>query len=422
MSARLSSIRATASLLGVAAFAASVSLVAQQPPPAQGATAGQQPARPQAAGFPRTPPLPFPTAPQTFDTLGSPIRAVPVAGGLTIPWGIGFLPDGTMLVTEKPGRLRVVRDGKLEPQAVEGVPQVWTEGQGGLFEVAAHPDYASNQLLYLSYAKPGERGATTALARGKFDGKRLTELKDLFVAENWGTGRPHFGGKIVFGRDGFLYLSMGERGERDKAQDLSLHNGKILRLTLDGAPAPGNPFAGQANARPEIWSYGHRNVQGMALDAEGVLWNNEHGPQGGDELNRVQAGKNYGWPVATYGREYSGEVITPAPTKEGIESPVIYWVPSIGISGMAVYTGDRFTGWKGNVFVGGLSAQHIQRVVFTEKGPVGRETLLGSMRLRIRDVRQGPDGLLYLAAEGADSTGGILRLEPAQAATTSAGR
>ena len=371
--------------------------------------------------FQRIPPLPFPAGPGVFDTLEGPIRVVPVVSGLTIPWSLAFLPNGDMLVTEKEGRLRIVRGGTLDSKPIEGVPAVWTTGQGGLFEVALHPQYASNQVLYLSYAKPGERGAATALARGRFDGKTLSGLKEIFVADNWGTGRPHFGGKIAFGPDGMLYLSTGERGERDKAQDTTLHHGVILRLRDDGSVPPDNPFAGKEGFRPEVYSYGHRNTQGLAFDSAGQLWNNEHGPQGGDELNKILPGRNYGWPLVTLGREYSGELIPRRPGNLALEDSVIHWAPSIGISGLAIYTGDRFPGWKDNFFVGGLSGEHIQRIGFGERGPVGRETLLGALRLRVRDVRQGPDGLLYVAAEG-NPGGGVLRIEPGPPKATAAGR
>jgi glucose/arabinose dehydrogenase len=366
--------------------------------------------------FPRVPTLPFPTQPQVFETLEGSIRVMPVTGGLEIPWSLAFLPNGDILVTEKIGRLRIIRGGTLDPRPIAGVPPVWTTGQGGLFEVALHPKYLENQVLYLSYAKPGERGAATALARGRFGGTTLIELKEIFVADNWGTGRPHFGGKIAFGADGMLYLSTGERGERDKAQDTTLHHGVILRLRDDGTVPPDNPFAGKQGFRPEVYSYGHRNVQGLAFDAAGQLWANEHGPQGGDELNRILPGRNYGWPLVTFGREYSGEDIPQRPGSAAIEYPVVHWTPSIGMSGLAIYSGGRFPAWKGNMFVG-LSGQHIQRVGFNDRGPVGRETLLGELRLRVRDVRQGPDGLLYVAAEG-NPGGGVLRVEPGPGTST----
>lgn len=399
------------------AVAATLSGAAEQPaaPPA-----GQKPGQPTGGPpFPRVPPLPFPDAASVFETFTGSIRAVPFVKGLTNPWSLAFLPDGTMLVTEKSGQLRSVRNGALDPQPVSGVPTVWANGQGGLLEVAVHPRYADNQFIYLTYSKPGERGATTALARGRFDGKTLTDVRDLFVAENWATGGAHFGSKLAFDRNGLLFMTVGERNDRKRAQDLSLHGGKILRLKDDGSVPPDNPFAGQSGARPEIYSYGHRNIQGLAFDAAGTLWATEHGPQGGDELNIVLPGKNYGWPVATFGREYTGEAIA-GPFKEGIEMPTMHWVPSIGLSGLVAYTGDRFPQWKGNLFVGGLSGQVVQRVVFTDRGPVGREALINALRQRVRDMRQGPDGLLYVAVDG--TPGGIIRIEPAGTTSSAAQR
>jgi len=394
-----------------------------------GVVAAQQPPQPNPqaprpnTNFPRVQPLPFPTAAQTFETLGppaTPVRVTPYVAGLTNPWSIAFLPDGTMLVTEKPGRLRIVRNGTLDPTPVAGVPEVFTTGQGGLLEVSVHPRHAENRFIYLTYSKSGERGATTALARGTFDGKTLSELKDIFVADNWAPGGIHFGSKLAWGRDGMLYMSVGERNDRKRAQDTNLHGGKILRLRDDGSVPPDNPFVGKAGFKPEIYSYGHRNVQGLAVHPDtGELWASEHGPQGGDELNRIVAGKNYGWPIATYGREYSGEAIA-SPVAEGVEQPVVYWVPSLGISGLAIYSGDRFPAWKGNFFNGALALMHVNRVVFNERGPWGREMLFGAMRQRIRDIRQGPDGSLYLAVDA--QAGGILRVEPVTTTTSVAGR
>ena len=402
------------------AFAAATG-VAQQTPPQGGRQAGPPAGRQGGPGVPRVPSLPFPEAPQDLDTLGPKIRVVPMARGLLNPWSIAFLPNGDILVTEKPGRLRVIRKGTLDPQPITGVPAVWATGQGGLLEVLPHPRFTENQLIYLTYSKPGaERGATTALARGRFDGKALTDVRDLFVADNWNTGNPHFGSKLVFGRDGMLYMTIGERGDRTRAQKMEIHGGKILRLKEDGTAAPDNPFAGREGVKPEIYSYGHRNAQALAVHPDtGALWSTEHGPQGGDELNIIVAGKNYGWPISTLGRDYNGDYIGPA-WKEGVEEPVIFWAPSIGLSGMAFYTGDRIPQWKGNLFLGALSGQQIQRIVFTEKGPIGREALLGSLRLRIRDVRQGPDGFLYAAVDA--NPGGILRIEPAAAPATSNGQ
>ena len=272
-----------------------------QPPAGRGGPPGASNA---PGGFPRMPTLPFPDAPREVDTVGVKLRAVPVAKGLVNPWSIAFLPNGDMLVTERPGRLRIVRKGTLDAEPIAGTPQVWATGQGGLLEVLPHPQFAKNNLLYLTYSKPCEKGATTALLRGKFDGKALTDAKDLFVADNCNTGNPHFGSKLAFGRDGMLYMTIGERGDRVRSQNTNIHGGKILRLREDGTVPPDNPFVGKPEHKPEIYSYGHRNPQGLAFHPDtGVLWATEHGPQGGDELNNVQAGKNYGWPVAPYGRE-----------------------------------------------------------------------------------------------------------------------
>ena len=433
MRTRLTNIGLTLAVV-VAVAAIVMTGLAQQQPPAGGQQAPQPGARqggPPVGGrqmtapaFRRPPALEFPDAPQEVETAGPKLRVVPLHKGLVNPWSLTFLPNGDMLITERPGRLRIVRKGVLDPQPISGVPQVWATGQGGLLEVLPHPRFAENQFIYLTYSKPCEKGATTALLRGKFDGQSLIESKDLFVADNCNTGNPHFGSKLAFGRDGMVYMTVGERGDRTRAQNTAIHGGKILRLKEDGTPAPNNPFAGKEGYKPEIYSYGHRNPQGLAFHPEtGALWENEHGPQGGDELNVIEPGKNYGWPVATYGREYppDGSKISERPSKEGIEEPLTVWVPSIGISGLLFYTGDRIPQWKGNLFVGGLSGLALHRLGFNEKlGLMGREAVLATLRQRIRDVRQGPDGLIYLAVDA--NPGGILRIEPAQAQTNTASR
>ena len=387
-----------------------------QPPAGRGGPPGVSNA---PGGFPRTPTLPFPDAPREVETVGVKLRAVPVVKGLVNPWSLTFLPNGDMLVTERPGRLRVVRKGVLDPTPVAGVPEVWATGQGGLLEVLPHPQFAQNNLLYLTYSKACEKGATTALLRGKFDGKALTDAKDLFVADNCNTGNPHFGSKLAFGRDGMLYMTIGERGDRVRGQNTNIHGGKILRLKEDGTVPPDNPFVGKPEHKPEIFSYGHRNPQGLAFHPDtGVLWETEHGPQGGDEVNNIQAGKNYGWPIASYGREYApnGAVVSEHPWKEGIEEPMMLWVPSIGASGLMVYTGEQFPEWKGQLFAGGLSGLQLHRFAFNEKGGLlGREAMIEPLRQRIRDVRQGPDGYIYLAVDL--NPGGVLRLEPVRSGT-----
>lgn len=350
-------------------------------------------------------------------------RLVTVADGLIQPWSIAFLPGGDALITERPGRLRILRGGTLLPQAVEGVPEVFNVGQGGLLEVMPHPNFASNRLIYLSYSKPGAtpNESRTALVRSRFENDRLTNVEEIFDAVS--QGRGHYSGKIAFDRDGYLYLSLGDRQvapagnlEAHPAQDLSNHHGVIVRLHDDGRVPADNPFVNRAGAKPEIWSYGHRNVQGLAIHPEtGDIWANEHGPQGGDELNLVQPGRNYGWPVIGFGVNYqSGAAIHAGTHREGMEQPVDVWVPSIGISGLMIYTGDRFPEWRGNLFVGGMAGQMLARLTLDGQRVVGEETLVPQMG-RIRDVRQGPDGFIYLVV---DDRGGeptpILRMEPVE--------
>jgi glucose/arabinose dehydrogenase len=378
---------------------------------------------PTPGSFPRIPSLPFPDSARQFEQSLTAFRVVPVVRALANPWSLAFLPNGDMLVTERPGRLRIVRNGTLDPQPIAGVPEVWATGQGGLLEVLPHPRFGQNRLLYLTYSKPCEKGATTALLRGRFDGRALSGAQDLFVADNCNTGNPHFGSKLAFGPDGSLYMTIGERGDRHRAQNMASHGGKILRLTEDGKPAPGNPFLGKEGSKPEIFTYGHRNPQGLAIHPDtGVMWANEHGPQGGDELNILEAGRNYGWPVASYGREYGpdGALVSLHPWKEGVEEPILTWLPSIGISGMIFYTGDKFPQWRGHIFVGGLSGLTLHRLAFNDKGGLlGREALLTELRQRIRDVRQGPDGNIYLVVDA--NPGGVLRLEPAPRAGATTG-
>ena len=348
-------------------------------------------------------------------------RAVTVVDGLEVPWSIAWLPNGDMLVTERPGRLRIVRDGTLVPDPVPGVPEVVAEGQGGLFDVLPHPDFATNRLLYLSYARPTPEGSTTAVIRGRFEGDRLTDVVDVFEAQS--AGRGHYGGRLAWNPDGYLFVSVGDRMARPAgdlgahpAQDLSNHHGVTLRLHEDGRVPDDNPFAGQADALPEIWSYGHRNAQGLLVHPEtGDLWVNEHGPQGGDELNLIQPGRNYGWPVVGYGVNYrSGSAIHGGTLGEGMESPAHFWVPSIGTSGLMVYTGDRFPEWQGSFFNGGLSGQQLARLTpsVDQPGQIEQEETLAYGIGRVRDVRQGPDGYIYLAVEEREGPGWIVRLEP----------
>ena len=360
----------------------------------------------------------------TFKSAVHDYRVVTVVDGLVQPWSIAFLPGGDMLITERPGRLRIVRQGKLLPQPVEGVPKVFQSSQGGLLEVMPHPNFASNRLVYLTYSKPGadDMQSRTALIRGRFENDQLTGVEEIFEAV--ARGRNHFSGKIAFDKNGFLFLTLGDRQvppegnlEAHPAQDLSNHHGKIVRLHDDGRVPTDNPFVNRAGARPEIWSYGHRNVQGLAIHPEtGDIWTNEHGPQGGDELNRIQPGRNYGWPVIGFGVNYTtGLAIHAGTHREGMEQPVHVWVPSIGISGLMIYTGDRFPEWRGNIFAGGMVGQQLARLTLDGQRVVSRETLVPQMG-RIRDVRQGPDGYIYLVTD--DREGGkptpIYRMEPVE--------
>ena len=352
--------------------------------------------------------------PPTADTEHGKVRVVTVAEGLEHPWGMAFLPDGRALVTERPGRLRIVGiDGKLGAP-LEGVPAVSVTGQGGLLDVQLDPEFAKNRWVYLSYAEPREGGNGTAVARGKLTERGLDDVQVIFRQDVTIDGRHHFGSRLVFGRDGRLFVTLGDRNsERARAQSLDSHIGKVVRIERDGKVPADNPFVGRADAKPEIWSYGHRNVQGAALHpVTGELWTNEHGPKGGDELNRTLAGRNYGWPVVSYGVEYSGAKISDSPTAPGIEPPVHYWVPSIATSGLLFYTGDRFPKWKGSAFLGGLKSQQVVRLEFKGNEVVHEESLLrGVVNQRVRDVEQGPDGFVYLLTD--EDKGRLLRIEPA---------
>jgi aldose sugar dehydrogenase len=363
------------------------------------------------------------------------IRVVTVAYGLVRPWHLTFLPGGAdMLVTELPGNLRIIRNGKLDPQAIGGWPEPSLRSQS-LNSAILHPQFERNGLVYLSYVKQRDGGDTTiALARGRFDGKNLTALEDVFVADAWGTGAT--AGRAEFGPDGMIYLTVGDRdagnttddpGYRMLAQSLDNHVGKVLRLRDDGSAPDDNPFVGRSDAKPEIYTYGHRNVQGLAWHpVTGELWATEIGPMAGDELNRLVPGNNYGWPVVSLGKIYTGHLASEQPWwRPGIEMPVMFWVPAISPSSLMIYSGDRFPLWRGHYFIGALSGQQLQRVAFEQPPPQleRRESLLLPLDVRVRDVRQGPDGYLYLAVERdgqlgpgsafLTSNGSILRIEPA---------
>ena len=343
------------------------------------------------------------------------VKLTEVASGLQNPWSLAFLPDGRMLVTERPGRLRIVgRDGSVSAP-IDGVPEVHARGQGGLLDVALSPNFADDKLIVFSYAEPTAGGARTAVARARLDaeGLRLEEVRRIFAQNEDPSGNHHWGSRLVFARDGTLFITLGDRfHSRERAQALDSHLGKVVRIAIDGSVPADNPLAGRSDARPEIWSWGHRNVQGAALHPQtGELWTHEHGPQGGDEINRTRAGLNYGWPEVTYGREYvTGRKIGAGEAREGVEPPVLQFTPSIAPSGMAFYTGDVFPQWKGNLFVGALKFQLVARVVLEGDRVVHEERLFAELGRRIRDVRQGPDGHLWLVDE---TEGRILRLDPA---------
>ncbi len=362
---------------------------------------------------------------EVYESARHSFRVVTVAEELDHPWSLAWLPSGEMLVTERPGRLRIIRHGKLDPDPVEGLPRVYKEqGQGGFMDVVPHPNFATTRLLYLSYGKPNEDGSqgTTTVVRGRLQGDRVVDLQEIFESNAWGDNNNHFSGRIVFDRNGYLFLAVGDRMvtpdlmDEHPAQDLTNHMGTIVRLHDDGRVPSDNPFVGSADALPEIWSYGHRNMQGLALHPlTGEVWSNEHGPRGGDELNLIVRGANYGWPVVSHGIHYDGSVFTTETERRGMQSPRFAWIPSIGISGLMFYSAEQFPWWKGDVFVGGLSGAQLDRVSLVNgRTAVSTETLLGGVLGRIRDVRQGPDGFIYLANEHPEEAGrsDIVRLEP----------
>ncbi len=348
----------------------------------------------------------------TPSSIAAPGKVTDVVRGLEHPWGMAFLPDGRLLVTERPGRLRIVdKKGKLSP-AVKGVPKVFAQGQGGLLDVALDPQFAQNRILYLSFSEAEGDLAGTAVARARFTDAGLQDVKVIYRQQPKVAGSGHFGSRIVFRRDGTMFITQGERMRySEQAQDLKSLLGKVVRINRDGTIPKDNPFVNRSGARPEIWSYGHRNVQAGALDPNtGLLWTIEHGARGGDELNQPQAGKNYGWPVISYGRDYSGRAIGEGITaKAGMEQPVYYWDPVIAPSGMLFYTGNAYPGWKGSIFVGSLTPGALVRLAMSNGRVTREERYLGDLDERIRDVEQGPDGLLYMATDSED--GRVIRLE-----------
>ncbi len=361
----------------------------------------------------------LPASAQTFNSSAGKIRLVTVAKGLDHPWSLAFLPGGRMLVTERPGALRIITQaGKVLP-AVRGTPKVFAWGQGGMLDVILDPGFARNKTIFLSYSEPGdatgESGGGTAVARAVLDvaANRLTQVKVIWRQVPKSGGGRHFGSRLVISRKGKLFITVGERGQRTRAQDFTINRGNVIRINRDGAIPKDNPFVDRKGYRPEVWSYGHRNPQGAALHpVTGKLWIHEHGARGGDEINIPQAGKNYGWPIISYGRHYWGGRIGVGTRKAGLEQPIFYWDPSIAPSGMAFYTGDKFPAWRGNLFVGALKFQLLVRLTLKGEKVVAEERLLKGLEERIRDVRQGPDGYLYILTDSGE--GRVLRLEPAK--------
>ncbi len=339
--------------------------------------------------------------PESFPAGNNSYKTEILAEGLVNPWGMAFLPDGRILIAERPGRLRVFENGKLLDEPVSGLPPVWANGQGGLLDVVLHPDYEENGWVYLGYARPVERGGgNTAISRVRMQGNAIVEEELLFHGQPFTTAGHHFGTRILFDENNDMFFTIGDRGVMNNSQMLSNHNGKMLRLHDDGRVPDDNPFVGRRNAMPEIWNYGHRNIQGMAWHPEtGELWTHEHGPRGGDEINIEKPGENYGWPEATFGINYNGTTISQHTSLPGMKDPIHQWTPSIAPCGMAFVTSDRYPEWKNNLLVGALAGQHIQRMVFDGNTLVHSEKLFEGMA-RFRDIRQGPDGFIYVLSEG----------------------
>jgi len=354
-------------------------------------------------------------ADRTFDSELHRLRVKTVAAGLEHTWGVAFLPDQAFLVTERPGRMRIIdAQGKVSPP-LKGVPKVAANGQGGLLDVALAPDFAKSRSVYFSYSEARGGGNGTSVARAKLGNGELTNVDVIFRQMPAVESNGHFGSRLVFARDGSLFVTLGERQAKHftiRAQDLESHFGKVVRIKAGGGAAPDNPFLTVPGAQPEIWSYGHRNVQGAALHPQtGELWTTEHGPKGGDELNRSKAGANYGWPLVTYGVAYSGDKVGVGDQRVGIEPPVHYWVPSIATSGLTFYTGERFPKWRGQLFAGGLYGM-VVRLDLQDNRVVHEERMLTELKQRIRDVREGPDGLLYLLTDS--PRGELLSVAPVE--------
>ncbi len=322
-----------------------------------------------------------------------------LATGLRNPWGMEFLPDGRILIAERPGNLRVWADGELQDENIRNLPEIWAHGQGGLMDVVMHPDYANNQMIYLVHGARGSNGGSTAITRGHLTGNDLSDVETIFFSQPHTEAAHHFGSRIVFNDEGYLFSTIGDRGAMNTAQDLMSHNGTVIRIYDDGSVPQDNPFVGDDDAQPEIWSYGHRNIQGMQLHpVTRELWTHEHGPKGGDEINLIHRGANYGWPLVTHGINYDGTIITPDTTAPGMIDPILHWTPSIAPCGLAFVDSDHYPGWQYNMLVGALAGQHIHRVVFQDTTVVHTEKILQGMA-RFRAIEQGPDGFIYVLTE-----------------------
>jgi len=350
---------------------------------------------------------------RAFSTSAGKVRAVTVASGLDHPWALAFLPDGRMLVTERGGTMRIVTAAGAVGAPLAGLPAIHADGQGGLLDVVLDPDFATTRVIWFTYSEAGEGGDGTVVARARLAETAIDSVQVVFRQLPKRSSGAHYGSRLAFSPDGHLFVTLGERRQAEAAQDLTRHQGKVVRLMRDGSVPADNPFVGRSDAKPEIWSYGHRNPQGAAIHpVTGQLWTVEHGAMGGDEVNIPQAGRNYGWPVITYGRDYSGAKIGVGTAKEGMEQPVHYWDPSIAPSGMVFYTGDKYDGWKGSLFVGSLKFGMISRLELDGTKVVREERLLEGFKQRVRDIRQGPDGFLYFVTD--EGPGGIFRLETAE--------
>lgn len=340
------------------------------------------------------------------------LTLIEVASGLERPWGLAFLTNGDMLVTERVGQLRIIRQGVLDPQPISGLPEnIYPAGQGGLLDVALHPEFEVNQLVYISYAGLGESGAGTEVARGRFNGNSLENVETIFVAQPKTKGKLHYGSRLVFAADGTLFITTGDRYSfLHEAQNPQNHIGSIVRINDDGSIPKDNPFFEHDDYQAAIYSYGHRNVQGITMRlSDKTIWSHEHGPRGGDEVNKLKAGANYGWPAITYGIDYSGAIISDKTHAPGMQQPIVYWDPSIAPCGMSFYQGDKFPNWKGDLFVGALVKKHLRRLSLQGDKVIEQEVLLDGLA-RIRDVRTSPDGDIYILTD--DTNGKVLRLEP----------